>query len=117
MFNKVRATAARVLFAILVVATPSQAGSGVQLMKSSSSEPTVQSTVVLGSVVAVTVANPTRSTVVVLVTVTAVVDGLPVVSAAVGTVPPRDDATVDVGFSGPVGSVVTVGLQEDSGPI
>ncbi len=118
MFNKGKtAKAARFLFALLVATTPSMAGSGVQLMKSSSTEPTVQLTVVLGSVVAVTVANPARSTSVVVVSVTAVVDGLPVVSTAVLSVPPRDDATAQVGFSGPVDGVVTVGLQEDSTPL
>jgi hypothetical protein len=117
MFNKGKtAAAAQILFALLVSATPSLAAGSTQFSKTSSTQPTVQSTVVVGSVVYVTVGNPNRTTSSVLVTVTAVVDGSTAVSSASLSVPPKSDATAQVGFSAPVGSVITVGLSEESNP-
>jgi hypothetical protein len=117
MFNKGKtATAAKVLFALLVTATPGLAGGSTTFSKTSSTQPTVQSTVVVGSVVNVTVGNPNRTTTVVLVTVTAVVAGQTAVSSAVLSVPPKSESTAQVGFSDPVGSVITVGLSEESNP-
>ena len=118
MFTKGKtATAAKVLLALLVTATPALAAGSTTFSKTSSSLPTVQSTVIVGSVVYVTVGNPNRTTSSVLVTVTAVVAGSTAVSSASLSVPPKSEATAQVGFSAPVGSVITVGLIEDANPM
>jgi len=116
MFQRKAATAARILIAFLVVSTPGLAGVHFQ-NTGGGGEPTVQSTVVLGSVVAVTVSNPSSDPQVVTVEVVAVVDGAPAVSAETVSVPPGEDATASVDFGAPVDEVVEVGLIEDQNPI
>jgi len=115
MSQRRAAAAARILMALLVASTPGLAG-GVHFQRTGDDAPTVQSTVVLGSVVAVTVSNTSRDPKVVTVEVVAVVDGATVASTESLSVPPRDDATASVDFSGPVDEVVQVGLVEGGDP-
>ena len=114
MLQRKPAIAARILLAVVAVATPSQAA--VHFQKSGSSEPTVQSTVVVGSIVAVTVANTSRESRTVTVEVVAVVNGAQVTGYETLSVPARDDATATVDFGAPVGDVVEVGLVEGCDP-
>jgi hypothetical protein len=104
------------MLAVLLLSTPALAAVHFQ-KDGGGGSPSVRSTTVLGSVVAVRVTNPSAQAASVTVEVVAVVDGSPVAGSASVSVPPQSDAVAPVDFGSPVDEVVEVGLIDDGNPM